>query len=130
MATGVWEPAKPVSVSREKLTQYLEVLKDINLEALELELPETLQKSDSSLMKLSQDQWQAAESLDDDAIQVLIRFFTLAEMQLPNWSGGQTSPVIYLVRILKRRSTFSADLKQWIKANTDNRYLPNGAVLL
>lgn len=130
MATGVWEPSKPVSVSREKLTQYLEVLQDINLEALEKQLPETLQKSDSGLMKLTQEQWQTAEAFDDAALESLIRFFTLAEMQLANWSGGQTSPVIYLVRILKRRGTFSADLKQWIKANTDNRYLPNGAVLL
>ncbi len=130
MATGVWEPAKPVSVSREKLSQYLEVLENINLDALEAELPETLQKSDSSLMKLTADQWQAAESLDDTGLEQLIRFFTKAEMQLPNWSGGQTSPVIYLVRVLKRRGTFSSELKQWIKANTDNRYLPNGAVLL
>jgi hypothetical protein len=37
--------------------------------------------------------------------------------------------VIYLVRLLKQRGTFEPELRQWIKANTDNRYLPNGALV-
>lgn len=130
MTIGVWEPAKPVSVSGEKLAEYLTVLQGINLEALASELPDIMQKSDSSLMKLTEDQWGEAASLDDAALELLIRFFTLAEMKLANWDAGQTSPVIYLVRIMKQRGSFGADLKRWIKANTDNRYLPNGAVIL
>jgi hypothetical protein len=130
MTIGVWEPAKPASVSGEKLAQYLAVLEGIDLDALASELPETLQKSDSSLMKLTEDQWGEAASLDDAALELLIRFFTLAEMKLPNWDAGQTSPVIYLARIMKRRGSFGVELKRWIKANTDNRYLPNGAIIL
>tara|TARA_R110002110_G_scaffold115887_5_gene287114 strand:+ start:215 stop:622 length:408 start_codon:yes stop_codon:yes gene_type:complete len=135
MAVDVWQPSKPVAVSREKLEQYLQVLRSKSfekesLDAIAEQLPETMQKSDASLMKLQEDQWQAATELDDEALTLLIRFFTLAEMQLPNWDGGQTSPVIYLVKILKQRGSFDAELKRWIKSNTDNRYLPNGAVIL
>ncbi|MFT7247178.1 MAG: hypothetical protein ACI82A_004561, partial [Candidatus Azotimanducaceae bacterium] len=34
MTIGVWEPAKPASVSGEKLAQYLAVLEGIDLDAL------------------------------------------------------------------------------------------------
>ncbi|MFT7688808.1 MAG: hypothetical protein ACI9FB_004173, partial [Candidatus Azotimanducaceae bacterium] len=33
------------------------------------------------------------------------------------------------VKVLKKRQLFDAELRKWIKANTENRYLPNGAVL-
>lgn len=130
MTVDVWEPSKPAAVNREKLDQYLQVLANLSLDAIADELPETMQKSDGTLMKLQPEQWQAAVELDDEALILLIRFFTLAEMQLPNWDGGQTSPVIYFVKILKDRGSFDVELKRWIKANTDNRYLPNGAVIL
>lgn len=130
MSVDVWEPSKPAAVNREKLEQYLQVLRNMSLDAIAEQLPETMQKSDAALMKLQETQWQVATELDDESLVLLIRFFTLAEMQLPNWDGGQTSPVIYFVRILKERGAFDADLKRWIKTNTDNRYLPNGAVLL
>ena len=70
-----------------------------------------------------------ATALSDEELIGLVRFFTLAEMQLPGWDGGKQSPVIYLVRILKQRGAFTPMLRQWVKANTDNRYLPNGALL-
>ena len=74
--------------------------------------------------------FDVAMGLDDGELDDLIRLFTLAEMQLPGWEAGKKSPVIYLVRILKARDAFSADLRRWVKANTDNRYLPNGSALL
>ena len=36
---------------------------------------------------------------------------------------------IYLVKILKGRSAFRPELRKWVKTNSDNRYLPHGAVL-
>lgn len=82
-----------------------------------------------AMMKLPADAWQPAEGLATEALIHLVRFFTLAEMQLAGWEGGKTSPVIPLVRILKARDSFTADLRRWIKANTDNRYLPYGSAL-
>jgi hypothetical protein len=80
-------------------------------------------------MKQQAEYWQAAAALSDEDLQRMITFFTLAEMQLSGWDAGKQSPVIYLVRMLKQRGTFTAELRQWIKANTDNRYLPNGALV-
>ena len=45
------------------------------------------------------------------------------------WEAGNKSPVIPLVKILKERGDFEADLRKWIKSNTKNRYLPNGSAL-
>ena len=80
-------------------------------------------------MKSGGEVWKEAEVLSDTDIRRLIVFFTLAERQLSGWEAGRLSPVIDLVRILKQRGSFQPELRKWIKANTDNRYLPNGAVL-
>lgn len=73
--------------------------------------------------------WQAAAAtLDSKALLALIRFFTLAE-QLPGWESGARSPVIPLARALKARGDYPDDLTAWIKAHTDNRFLPYGSLL-
>jgi hypothetical protein len=87
------------------------------------------QKRLGGLMKLDAAAWAFAEQLTDEEVVTLIRFFTRAEMELPGWEAGKRSPVIPLVKILKSRDGFGADLRKWIKSNTDNRYLPNGSVL-
>ena len=129
MSTGVWEPAKPVDINLGKLRELAGLVNTINLENLTAALPQETIESEKKLMHCQPKDWLAAEGLTDDELILLIRFFTLAEMQLPGWDGGQLSPVIYLVRILKQRSAFGSELRRWIKANTDNRYLPNGAAL-
>lgn len=129
MSTGVWEPARPVQIDLGKLRELAGLVKTINLENLTAALPPETIESEKKLMRCQSKDWIAADGLDDDELISLIRFFTLAEMQLPGWDGGRLSPVIYLVTILKQRSAFDSELRRWIKANTDNRYLPNGAVL-
>jgi hypothetical protein len=37
--------------------------------------------------------------------------------------------VIPLVKMLKERGDFDADLRKWIKSNTKNRYLPYGSAI-
>lgn len=125
----VWEPKRPVRLDAEKLRYLVGVMGSADPAVLAGALSEVEIRRDSALMKQSEDAWQAALDLTDVEIETLIRFFTLAEMQLPGWEGGKHSPVIYLVRILKNRGTFSAALRKWIKANTENRYLPYGSVL-
>jgi hypothetical protein len=71
----------------------------------------------------------AAEPLEDDDIVALIRLFTLAEPRLPGWESGDASPVVPLTALLKRRGAYPADLTAWIKANTDNRFLPHGNLM-
>jgi hypothetical protein len=126
---GVWQPGKPVQVDVEKLRNYVGVMAEVNPEKLADALGENAIREDAGIMKQPAEAWQAAASLSDAELVALIRFFTLAEMQLDGWHGGKESPVIALVRILKERGGFTADLRKWIKANTDNRYLPYGSVL-
>lgn len=73
--------------------------------------------------------WAAmASSLDTGDIVALIRLFTLAE-RLPGWDAGPRSPVIALAAELKGRDAYPADLTRWIRANSDNRFLPYGSLL-
>ncbi len=131
MTIGVWQPAKADAekgLSLDDLKAYA-VLTDGALENLAASLSAAQIGGDGRLMRLDEAPWQVATALNDEELVNLVRFFTLAERQLPGWDGGKQSPVIYLVRILKQREAFTPVLRQWVKANTDNRYLPNGALL-
>jgi hypothetical protein len=131
MTIGVWEPAKGAAekgLSLDDLKAYA-ALTDGALENLAASLTAAQISDDARLMRLDEAPWQVVTTLSDEELISLVRFFTLAEMQLPGWDGGKQSPVIYLVRILKQRGAFKPVLRQWVKTNTDNRYLPNGALL-
>ena len=67
-----------------------------------------------------------AGALDDQQLVQLAQFYTLAEQQLGGWRADDKSPVIALVRELKKRQRFDGQLRKWIKANTDNKFLPHG----
>ncbi len=72
---------------------------------------------------------EAAAELDDAVIVSLIRLFTLGEMRHPAWKAEAKSPVVALVRVLKKRKAMPGDLVSWIKANTTNRFLPHGDLM-
>lgn len=126
---GVWEPQEPVKPDAAKLRHYAALVTKADTTKLDKALTAEQIKADAGLMQQPEVAWRVAESLSDAELESLIRFFTLAEMQLPGWEGGKQSPVIYLVRILRARGSFAAGLRKWIKAHTDNRYLPYGSVL-
>jgi hypothetical protein len=74
--------------------------------------------------------WAArSTSLGDDDAVALIKFFTLAEGTFATWHAGAKSPVIPLVAELKSRGSYPGDLTRWIKANSENRFLPYGSLL-
>ena len=126
---GVWEPRQPAKLDEAKLQHYIALFANADPINLGAAMSDDDIKADASLMQLPESAWQLAEGLDDAGLESLVRFFTLAEMQLPGWEGGKQSPVIYLVRIMKARGSFTPELRKWIKATTDNRYLPYGSVL-
>lgn len=72
---------------------------------------------------------QAAEQLSDEDLHNLARIFTVGEKQFPSWSAGDKSAVISIVQVLKQRGAFTVEDKKWIKAHTDNRFLPHGNLL-
>jgi hypothetical protein len=71
---------------------------------------------------------EAVAGVDSDGVVALIRLFTLAE-KLPGWEAGPRSPVIPLAGVLKDRGDYPGDLTAWIKAHTDNRFLPYGSLM-
>jgi hypothetical protein len=73
--------------------------------------------------------WKAAASeLDTEQLIALVHLYTVAE-RLPGWEAGARSPVIPLAAELKKRGDYPDDLTAWIKANTDNRFLPYGSLM-
>lgn len=129
MGIGVWQPGKQRSVSGEQLETLLDKARRIDPNQLISTCDREFVEANAWVMKLEEGAWSDSDALPDDDLVALIRFFTLAEMQLAGWEAGKQNPVIYLVRILKSRGEFSADLRKWIRSNTDNRYLPYGAAL-
>ncbi len=129
MSVGVWEPKKSESLDEQALRELLVAFRDADAEDLTTTLDRTVQTEKVGLMKQEQSAFDAARELNNDELVDLIKFFTLAEMQLPGWEGGVQNPVIYLARILKDRDALDPQLRKWIKAHTDNRYLPHGSAL-
>ena len=133
MAIGVWEPdsgsEKPREIERSMLQRYIELARTEQHEDIASHLNGSDRSAGAYLMKLEQSSWELAEQFTDEEIEHLIRFFTLAERQISGWEGGKRSPVIWLVKILKERQAFRPELRNWIKKNTENRYLPYGSVL-
>jgi hypothetical protein len=70
----------------------------------------------------------AAGPIGADLLVGLIRLFTRAEMAFPAWKGGDRSPVIALAAELKKRGCYPQGLNAWIRANSDNRFLPYGSL--
>lgn len=131
MATepGLWEPGKGIAPELGTLRHFVQLMQTADAADLPAALSEEEAEAHAPLMKQPNEAWAVAESLGDDEIETLIRFFTLAEQQLPGWDGGKQSPVIPLVKILRGRDAFGEALRKWIKANTDNRFLPYGSAL-
>lgn len=74
--------------------------------------------------------WQAPVArLGDDQVLALLRLFTLAEGALPGWAAGGKSPVVVMAAVLRQRDAYPEGLTAWIKANSDNRFLPYGNLM-
>jgi hypothetical protein len=89
-----------------------------------------MQQQHSPMMRLPKEQWFALkEKFSKDEIISLIQFFTLAEMHYSGWEGGEKSPVIWLAKVLRQTGhKIDQTLLQWIKLNSDNKFLPYGAL--
>lgn len=132
MSVGAWEPEKAPQqsgegekINRELLQRYISAVQSA------APLPESLSPEDrqaSYLIRLPAQRWlEESEAWDKEQLWQLIRFFTLAEAQLPGWDAGAESSVIPLARSLRQRGApLDRDQLLWIKQHTDNRYLPYG----
>ena len=135
MTLGSWNPADgSESVSHTIDAEVLARCAAFAATAQWQDLPaweQQLPPGSSSMMKLGAHDWAPLlEPLDESTLLNLIHFFTIIEQQLPHWHGGDKSPVIWIARHLKKHGKpLARDTVLWIKANSDNRFLPNGPVL-
>lgn len=132
---GNWDPNQDQKdksiIDQHILQRFIAISEAGQLAQLNQQLSQQEIDDNRSLMKTHKDVWaQAAEKLNNEQLIQLVRFFTLAEEQLPGWEAGSLSPVIWLCRTLKSRGAFpDQDLIQWIKQNSSNKFLPYGNIL-
>ncbi len=135
MNLGSWDPATEqakaaVAPDAATLQRYIRLSRNDELDKLEDVLEAEEIQLNAGLMQVDRDQWyEQAAALENDEIEHLMRFFTCAE-RLPGWEAGAQSPVIWLGKVLKQRQVgISRELAAWIKANSDNRFLPHGPLV-
>ena len=118
MSVGVWEPvggAESRVIDPELLDRFSQLADGLSGAVDEGMLDVAELASESWVMKAGPTAWEAAGTRDSDAIISLVRLFTLVEEQVSGWDAGNKSPVIPLVKILKERGNFEADLRKCIK---------------
>ena len=135
MTTGSWDPSTQtssidVSIDPALLNRFIALVQADAIGDLRSSMSEE-DKRQNSLMQADTPSWQTAlADHSDEHLIALIRFFTVVEMQLPNWVGGAKSPVISINKLLRSRGQkLDRDMLLWIKANSDNRFIPNGSPL-
>lgn len=130
MSVNAWTPTTPdQQVDPEPLKKFIQLAEsEATLSALTRTLTAEEIENNRYLMSLPQQKWQPLlEDFTTDELQLLIKFFTLAEMQLPGWDAGEKSPVIWIVKLLrKKHAPLSKEQLLWIKNHSTNRFLPNG----
>lgn len=134
MTIEAWTPdtqdSSDYQISPQLLQRFIDIAKAEQWQQLDELLSAEEIQNNSVIMQQSKDSWFAAgKDLNDADLIELVRFFTKAEMLLSGWQAAEKSPVIWLVKILRRRACPpSKELLLWIKANSDNRFIPNGAL--
>jgi hypothetical protein len=132
MSLGSWDPqadaaAQKIAIDAATLERLAQYSHSDQLDTLAQHLDDAESQRLSGLMTLEKDQWlSAAESLTDDQLLHLIRFFAVAE-NLPGWEAGDRSPVIPLAKTLRKRGQrLDKEFLLWLRAVNENRYLPYG----
>ena len=129
MSVGTWNPAEQINeLSAQVLDELLAAAArsgdgDFSLSPADIERL-------AACAHANRVNWQAtSETLRDDQMIALIRFYTLAEGRFAAWKAGSNSPVIVLAKALRARGAWPTGLTNWIKAHTDNRFLPYGSLM-
>ncbi len=129
MSVESWDPkAANIKLSDKEVDKFLMAADRLDEPGFGLDEGEV--ENLAPLSRQGNADWAATGGgLDDAEVLALIRLFTLAEAEFALWEAGAKSPVIPLATLLKKRGVYPDDLTAWIKAHTDNRFLPYGSLL-
>ena len=121
-----WDPSATSLTSRHR-----EIL---NHAASQLE-SETMQLTDDEqallrpTMVVEAEAWLMFVAEESNAsVEAWIKVLTLVERDFNGFEAGNRSPVLTLINALKSRDALPDDLFTWIKAHTQNRFLPYGSL--
>jgi hypothetical protein len=135
MALGTWDPdaekaAEAVQIDLHQLQQFIDWSREDTLAILHELISGPDSQTLAGLMHLDTTHWQqVAEGYSDEDLHHLVRFFTVAE-NLPGWEAGETSPVIPLAKVLRKRGNkLERDFLLWMRSVNNNRYLPYGPLV-
>lgn len=80
-------------------------------------------------MRAWREDWtEAVGEFPPAELAALIRLLTVAEAEIPGWSAGSVSPVIWLFRVYAQRAGAEEEsLADWVLRHTSNDYLPYGS---
>ncbi len=129
MSVGSWDPAAQATELNESVLQeLLEAAKSLESDDFGLSVEAVARLV--GVARADRVAWtEAAENLDDAKLEALIRLYTLAEGRFPAWEAGAQSPVVVLAKALRTRGTYPKALTAWVKAHSDNKFLPYGSLL-
>ena len=133
MSIGSWTPETEkaaISIDTHWLKRCVALSDDASLSALPAPFTDEELQRHSVVMRLSLAPWQeAVADFSNDELIALIRFFTMAEERISGWDAGAESPAIWLNKILRQRGEkLSVEMLRWIRANSSNRFIPNGGL--
>ncbi|MBD2859691.1 hypothetical protein IB286_11825 [Spongiibacter sp. KMU-158] len=133
MSIGSWTPENEkakLEIEPEWLRRCLSLSGDAALAALPSPFTEAEQQQYSAFMRFSPEHWQqAVASFSNDELRTLMRFFAVAEWRISGWDAGDQSPVIWINRVLRQRGEkLTREELLWLRANSENRFIPNGAL--
>jgi len=130
MSVGSWNPeSQKQSLPNKQVLDRVLVASNQSIENnFGLSAEET--EKYAQLMQLSLSSWHPllSEVAPEDLIG-LLKFFTLAEQHFDSWQAGARSPVIAIAKVLREKSAYPNDLTAWIRAHSDNRFLPHGSLM-
>ena len=136
MATGSWDPQRGTAAPRAEvdsrwLRRFIDGAESDRLDQLPALIGEAERRTLAPWMQADHADWvRAAQSFSEDELIALIRFLTVAEMQIPGWRCDEKSPAIAIASVLKQRGRrLDHELLRWIRAHSDNRYIPYGPAL-
>ena len=129
MTTGTWTPGAPMLPTLEDLQEVAARWQHdeaTSIDALEGDLRQRLQGAMQAPAGALDAHFDALAVEELDA---LARLFTVIESQL-GFEAGAKSPVIPLARRLRKQvdTDVFAELVRWIRAHSDNRFLPHGSL--
>ncbi len=126
MSIDSWQPIKaPKTIDKSSLEKLITLAEQVTPETdltLESTWIQPLAKVDNKIWA------QNAKNLTQTQLVALIKMFTVLE-DSQNWSLAEKSPVIALFKQLRKLAGIDKALVQWVKAHTQNKFLPFGPLL-